>query len=95
MKTYAELLNEAKALQQQAEELRRTERAAAIATIKQYMAAHQITVQMLKTPTPKPAKYVGPNGEKWAGGAGRRPAWVKTLMAQGADLEQYRVVASC
>jgi DNA-binding protein H-NS len=91
MKTYIELLNEAKALQQQAETVRRAERAAAIAAIKEQMAVHQITLPMLKNPTPKPAKYIGPNGEKWAGGAGRRPAWVKAIMVRGADLEQYRV----
>lgn len=92
MTTYSELIAQAKSLQQQAEELRRSERAAVISEIKARMAEYQITLPMLKAPTQRAAKYVGPNGEKWAGGPGRRPAWVAALQAQGVDIEQYRVV---
>ncbi|MBK0391984.1 H-NS family nucleoid-associated regulatory protein [Ramlibacter algicola] len=39
----------------------------------------------------KVVKYRGPNGETWGGGRGRKPGWVQALLAQGKDLEQYRV----
>ena len=37
------------------------------------------------------AKYRGPNGELWAGGAGRKPEWVRDVIAKGDDVEQYRI----
>ena len=93
MSTYSELIAQAKSLQQQAEELRRAERAAVISEIKARMAEYKITLPMLKTAAQRSHKYVGPNGEKWAGGPGRRPAWVAALQARGEDIEQYRVTA--
>ena len=36
-------------------------------------------------------KYRGPNGEPWSGGPGRRPDWVKAVVAAGEDLENYRI----
>lgn len=39
----------------------------------------------------KKAAFVGPNGETWAGGRGKRPAWVNEILAAGGDIEQYRV----
>lgn len=39
----------------------------------------------------KTAQFVGPNGETWGGGRGKRPAWVNEILAAGGDLEQYRV----
>jgi DNA-binding protein H-NS len=37
------------------------------------------------------AKYRGPNGELWAGGPGRKPEWVRTALAAGKNLEDYRI----
>jgi len=36
-------------------------------------------------------KYKNANGETWAGGLGRKPRWVADILAQGGDIEQYRV----
>ena len=37
------------------------------------------------------AKYRGPNGETWAGGLGRKPEWVRAVLAAGKSLEDYRI----
>ena len=39
----------------------------------------------------KEAKYRGPNGELWGGGPGRKPEWVREVMAKGGDIEQFRI----
>lgn len=39
----------------------------------------------------KTAAFVGPNGETWSGGRGKRPGWVNEILAAGGDMEQYRV----
>jgi DNA-binding protein H-NS len=38
----------------------------------------------------KSVAFVGPNGETWSGGRGKRPAWVNEILAAGGDIEQYR-----
>lgn len=38
-----------------------------------------------------PAKYKGPNGELWSGGAGRKPTWVKAALERGENLDQYLI----
>ncbi|TFH72256.1 H-NS histone family protein [Gammaproteobacteria bacterium LSUCC0112] len=43
------------------------------------------------TAKPSAAQFVGPNGETWGGGRGKRPAWVNAILAAGGDMEQYRV----
>jgi DNA-binding protein H-NS len=40
---------------------------------------------------PGVVKYRGPNGETWAGGLGRKPEWVRALLAEGKDIEGFRV----
>ena len=40
-------------------------------------------------PVARPAKYVGPNGEKWSG-VGKTPNWLQALAAAGHDIEQFR-----
>lgn len=40
-------------------------------------------------PMTRPAKYVGPNGEKWSG-VGKTPNWLQALAAAGHDIEQFR-----
>ena len=44
-----------------------------------------------KTKSDAPAKYRGPNGELWAGGLGRKPEWVRTVLAQGQSLDNYLI----
>ena len=43
----------------------------------------------LFAPVTRPAKYVGPNGEKWSG-AGKTPNWLQALADAGHDIEQFR-----
>jgi DNA-binding protein H-NS len=100
MSTYSDLMNQAQALMAQAEQLRQQERAEAIADIRAKMTAYGISVETLTgsiSRTVKPAKekapvaYYGPKGETWSGGPGRKPAWVKAVLAQGGDIKQYRI----
>ncbi len=54
-------------------------------------AAKSKTVSKAKSsPKTKSAAFVGPNGETWSGGRGKRPAWVNEILAAGGDIEQYR-----
>lgn len=102
MATYAELKAQAEALLAQAEQLRRQERAGVIAEIRARMAEYDITPQELATgglrgvkgkggrTKPEP-KYRGPNGELWSGGPGRKPEWVRNILAAGGNIENYRI----
>ena len=101
MATYSELVSQAQALMAQAEQVRRQERAGVIADIKAKMAEYGLTVEDLeKAPGARkagavkskaPAKYQGPNGELWSGGPGRKPEWVKAVLAAGQGLDQYLI----
>ena len=103
MATYSDLINQAQALMAQAEQVRKQELAAVIADIKAKMKEYGITVADLggaasagrKAAKPKAdareAKYRGPNGETWAGGLGRKPEWVRALLAAGKNIEDFRI----
>lgn len=102
MSSYAELKAQAEALMRQAEEVRNTERAANLAKIRQMMTEYGISLADLGGGTGRrgggaaakvkaPAKFRGPNGELWSGGPGRKPEWVRTILAGGGDMEQYRL----
>ncbi|WP_243721619.1 H-NS family nucleoid-associated regulatory protein [Hydrogenophaga pseudoflava] len=102
MATYSELMAQAQALMSQAEQARKNELAAAIADIKAKMKEYGITVTDLggaaagakkaaKSKSKAVAKYRGPNGELWAGGPGRKPEWVRAVLAAGKSLEDYRI----
>lgn len=101
MSTYQELLAQAEELRRQAEEARKAELAAVIAEVKEKITKYGITPTDLgwskyRGAAPKRAntvKYIGPNGEKWAGGRGRKPLWVHAILDAGGDIEQYRVAA--
>ena len=97
MSTYQELKAKAEALLREAEELRKQEIKGVIEEIRAKMAQFGITVEDL-TGTKKRSrsrsnviKFVGPNGEQWSGGPGRKPAWVRELIQRGEDIEKYRV----
>ena len=45
-----------------------------------------------KSGTTKPPKYRGPNGETWAG-TGKQPTWLREAIANGAELEAFRIDA--
>lgn len=102
MTTYSELMAQAQALMAQAEQARKNELAGAIADIKAKMKEYGITVADLggvvasarrsgKVKVSAPAKYQGPNGELWAGGPGRKPEWVRAVLAAGKSVEDYRI----
>lgn len=101
--TYQQLMDKANALMEEAKSVRKQELAAVVADIKAKMKEYSITLEDLGGQTrsvetggtvakaKKPAKYKGPTGELWAGGPGPRPKWVQEVMAQGHELDQYRI----
>lgn len=103
MSTYAELKAQADALNAQAEIARKQEIAEVIQRIKAQMKEYGITVldigghvitgksNAAKTKSTAPAKYKGPNGELWSGGLGRRPEWVRNVLAGGGTLDAYAI----
>jgi DNA-binding protein H-NS len=104
MTTSIELEAQAKKLLQEAEVLRRQELKAVIGQIKNTMAQYKITPKDLgfqvngggarrqrSSGVPAIAKYIGPTGEKWSGGRGRKPDWVKEVLAQGRRLEEFLI----
>jgi len=103
MSTYAELKAQAEALLAQAEQARKQELAAVIQDIKAKMKEFGLTAADLggssaggakkssKSASSAPAKYRGPNGELWAGGLGRKPQWVKDVLAQGKNLDDFLI----
>lgn len=103
MPNYSELVAQAQALMAQAEQARKAELAEVIADIKAKMKQYGITAADLGGATSSsskksgsaksaaPAKYRGPNGELWAGGPGRKPEWVRAVLAQGKSLDEYLI----
>jgi DNA-binding protein H-NS len=102
MATYSELMAQAQNLMAQAEQARKNEISSVIADIKAKMKQFGITTADLGASTggPKkagksksgaPAKYRGPNGELWAGGPGRKPEWVRAVLASGKSLDSYLI----
>lgn len=102
MPTYSELMAQAQSLMAQAEQARKAEIAGVVADIKGRMKQYGITVADLggaavpgkkpaKSKSAAPAKYKGPNGELWAGGPGRKPEWVRSVLAAGKSIEDYRI----
>lgn len=95
-------------LQEKARALRDESRLAAIAMCNGYIKEFRISAAELefaevkankkrkpKEPRePKEPTHRGPNGEVWTESPkGRKPNWVKALIAGGGDLEQYRIPA--
>ena len=103
MSTYQEIKAQAEALLRQAEELRRQEVASVIADIRAKMTEYGITIEEITQDTSRRAtgrrrskaepKYRGPNGELWSGGPGRKPEWVRQVIASGDSIERYRIAA--
>lgn len=101
MATYSELMAQAQSLMAQAEQARKDELASVIADIKAKMKQFGITPADLggtgggkkaaKSKSSAPAKFRGPNGELWAGGPGRKPEWVRTALAAGKSIEDFRI----
>ena len=101
MATYSELMAQAQSLMAQAEQARKDELAAVLADIKGKMKQYGLTVEDLgnaapgkkagKSKSSAPAKYRGPNGELWAGGPGRKPEWVRAVLAQGKSIDDFLI----
>lgn len=102
MATYSELMAQAQDLMAQAEQARKNEISSVIADIKAKMKQFGITTADLggsaasgkkagKSKSGAPAKYRGPNGELWAGGPGRKPEWVRSVLASGKSLDSYLI----
>lgn len=88
MTTYAELLAQKRALDEQINKARKLEAAAALETVKQLIKEFEFTAQQVFpwTPDPKkvPAKYHDPqSGSTWTG-RGKPPKWIA-----GKDREQF------
>ncbi len=64
-------------------------RAEALERIKAEIEQFGFLKHELFAPVTRPAKYVGPNGEKWSG-VGKTPNWLQALAAAGHDIEQFR-----
>ncbi len=72
-----------------------------IAQLRRHIREFNITQQQLfggggsskpsKSTSKAEAKYADKNGNKWSGGRGRVPEWVKAIRAAGGDIEQYRI----
>lgn len=101
MASYSELMAQAQILMAQAEQARKDELSSVIADIKAKMKQFGISVADLggTTAAKKPAKsksvsapkYRGPNGELWAGGPGRKPEWVRAVLAAGKSVDDYLI----
>lgn len=103
MATYIELKQQAQALLDEAEIVRKQEITEVVQGIKAQMKEYGLTVadlggsastgqrKVAKTKSTAPAKYRGPNGEMWAGGLGRKPEWVRALLAEGKNIEDYLI----
>lgn len=102
MASYIELKAQADALLAQAELARQQELSEVIQDIKAKMKQYGLTVADLgsaassqrkagKSKSAAPAKYRGPNGELWAGGLGRKPEWVRALVAEGKSIDDYLI----
>ena len=105
MATYIELKQQAEALLAEAEIARKQEITEVVQNIKAQMKENGLTLadlggsassssgqrKVAKTKSTAPAKYRGPNGELWAGGLGRKPEWVRALMAEGKNIEDFLI----
>lgn len=104
MPTYAELQDQIKKLQQQAEALKQAEIEAVLADMKSKIKQYGLTAEQLglgaesrktakKSTAGKEANVMYRNGGKiWSGATrGRKPQWVLDVQAAGEDIEKYRV----
>lgn len=101
MEDLKEMLRQQAELQARIEEVRKAQRANAIKQITDLMALHdlkpadigiqEVLLELNEKGRPVLAPmYKGPNGETW-GGMGRRPNWLRALVAAGEDLKKLRV----
>lgn len=102
MPTLQELLAQKAALEKQIEEVRREDRASAIAQVKALMAQHGLTAADLVMKPVQPrassrsggkvaAKYRNQEtGETWSG-RGLKPKWLSAALAAGRSLQEFEI----
>ena len=99
-KTYQEVLQEIENLKKEAESIRKSEIASAIAEVKALMEKYGLSVEDLgfgkKKSDKKAAKSIkyrsDTNPADTYGGKGPLPAWLKEKLAQGRNKEEFLVV---
>ncbi len=108
MPTLEELNAQIEELTRQAEEIKAQDRGNVIAELREKVALYGITARELRLDIPsepyrerrragmggeKPVpKYTDGQGNYWAGGRGRKPAWVQEIINNGGNIEDYRIV---
>lgn len=100
MSSYVDLMKEIEALQAQAEAMRREEKAAAVARVKDIMGEYGLTIADLGSVShsrsslkgvPVPAKYRHPaSGAAWSG-RGQKPRWLRDEIAQGRSANDFLI----
>jgi DNA-binding protein H-NS len=98
MTNYTEMMQKAKDLMAQAEQIRKEEQAKVINEIKSTMQQYGISVTDLgsgskghgKSEKATP-KYRGPNGELWSGGRGRKPQWILDQIKAGKNVMDFLI----
>ncbi len=103
MSTLQELLNQRAALERQIAETQNQERAEAVATIRQLMSDHDLSVEDITAArngsrgvasadgrrAKVAAKYRNPaTGESWTG-RGLQPKWLKAALGEGKQLSDF------
>lgn len=98
MATYQELMKQAESLLAEADKIRQKEIEDFIAEVKTKMTHYGISAHdMGFTPNGKSSaytpviKYIGPDGQTWVGGRGRKPDWVMAALKAGKRLEDFEI----
>lgn len=104
MATYAELQEQIKKLQEEAEKVREAEIESVLADVKGKIKQYGLTAEQLGFATAtrkgkgnkgaaKESTVMYKKGDQtWSGATrGRKPDWVKEILDTGGDIEQYRV----
>jgi DNA-binding protein H-NS len=97
-RNYAQLQQQIKKLQAEAEKLRRAEMRGVIDRIKVAIAHYGLTTEQLFGAAPKVraakaaagATYSDGQGRTW-GGKGKRPDWLREALAAGRGLDEFKV----
>lgn len=105
MATYEELVNQANALKEKADELFKEEKAQALKTIKELVDRYRISPTELAGSYSRKAKklergpynraatapkYQGPDGKTWTG-MGRAPGWFNDALASGKTKDELLI----
>lgn len=101
MATYIELMAQAKALMEQAESVRKNEKAEAISFIRSKMKEFGVTPADLRVTgslkpkgsagkSDRPARFRGPDGQLWSG-LGRHPDWLRQEVARGRKAADFAI----